>query len=141
VRKEIKALHVVIPLLAEDADWIENGLAPPLSASQVRGTGSAGVQAWPQREPSRRVDAAEKAVTSRKTGSALKRRSQARKLEPQPSDLPNPHRAENEACPGPDPGPFVYIGPTPDFGRRRPLLRQRRSWLLHLLYLAGDLRR
>jgi hypothetical protein len=50
VRKEIKALHVVIPLLAEDADWIENGLAPPLSASQVRGTGTAGVQAWPQRE-------------------------------------------------------------------------------------------
>ena len=27
VRKEIKALHFVIPLLAEDADWIEHGLA------------------------------------------------------------------------------------------------------------------
>jgi hypothetical protein len=24
VRKEIKALHLAIPLLAEDADWIEN---------------------------------------------------------------------------------------------------------------------
>jgi hypothetical protein len=50
VRKVIKALHVVIPLLAEDADWIENGLAPPLSASQVRGTGTAGVKPGPQRE-------------------------------------------------------------------------------------------
>jgi hypothetical protein len=29
VRKEIEALHFVIPLLAEEADWIENGLAPP----------------------------------------------------------------------------------------------------------------
>jgi len=38
VRTEIKALHLVIPLLAEDADWIENGLAPPLSVSQFRGT-------------------------------------------------------------------------------------------------------
>jgi hypothetical protein len=28
VRKEIEALHFVIPLLVEDADWIENGLAP-----------------------------------------------------------------------------------------------------------------
>ena len=25
VRREIEALHFVIPLLAEDADWIENG--------------------------------------------------------------------------------------------------------------------
>jgi hypothetical protein len=41
VRREIKALHFVIPLLAEDADWIENGLAPPLSVSQFRGTGTA----------------------------------------------------------------------------------------------------
>jgi hypothetical protein len=29
VRKKIEALHFVIPLLAEEADWIENGLAPP----------------------------------------------------------------------------------------------------------------
>jgi hypothetical protein len=50
VRKEIKALHLAIPLLAEDADWIENGLAPPLSVSQVRGTGIAGLQEWPRRE-------------------------------------------------------------------------------------------
>jgi hypothetical protein len=27
VRREIEALHFVIPLLAEDADWVENGLA------------------------------------------------------------------------------------------------------------------
>ncbi len=50
VQREIAALHVVIPLLADDADWIENGLAAPLSASQVRGTGTAGVQEWPRRE-------------------------------------------------------------------------------------------
>jgi hypothetical protein len=50
VRKEIEALQFVIPLLADDADWIENGLAAPLSASQVRGTGTAGVQEWPRRE-------------------------------------------------------------------------------------------
>ena len=41
VRREIKALRFVIPLLAEDADWIENGLALPPSASQFRGTGTA----------------------------------------------------------------------------------------------------
>ena len=27
LRTEIRALHFVIPLLAEDADWIEHGLA------------------------------------------------------------------------------------------------------------------
>ena len=37
VRKEIEALHFVIPLLAEEADWIENGLAPP----RFRATGTA----------------------------------------------------------------------------------------------------
>lgn len=41
VRREIEALQFVIPLLAEDADWIENGLAPPLSVSQFRGAGTA----------------------------------------------------------------------------------------------------
>jgi hypothetical protein len=50
VRKEIEALHLVIPLLAEHADWIENGLAAPPSASQFQGTGTAGVQEWPRRE-------------------------------------------------------------------------------------------
>ena len=40
VRKEIEALHLVIPLLAEDADWIENGLAPP----RFRASGTAGVR-------------------------------------------------------------------------------------------------
>jgi hypothetical protein len=34
VRKEIEALHFVIPLLAEDADWIEHGLASSPSVSQ-----------------------------------------------------------------------------------------------------------
>lgn len=43
VRKEIEALHFVIPLLAEDEDWIEGGLALPPSFSQVRGTGTTGV--------------------------------------------------------------------------------------------------
>jgi len=37
VRKEIAALHFVIPLLAEEADWIENGLAP----LRFRATGTA----------------------------------------------------------------------------------------------------
>lgn len=50
VRKEIEALHFVIPLLAEDADRIEHGLASPRSASQSRGTGTAGVQGWPRGE-------------------------------------------------------------------------------------------
>lgn len=40
VQKEIEALHFVIPLLAEEADWIENGLAPP----GFRATGTAGVR-------------------------------------------------------------------------------------------------
>ena len=31
VQKEIEALNFVIPLLAEDADWIEHGLAPSRS--------------------------------------------------------------------------------------------------------------
>ena len=42
VRKEIEALHVVIPLLADQA-WIESGLALPPPFSQVRGTGTTGV--------------------------------------------------------------------------------------------------
>ena len=29
LRNEIQALHLVIPLLAEDRDWVEHGLAPP----------------------------------------------------------------------------------------------------------------
>src|ERR1700694_5053481 len=37
-----------------------------------------------------------------------------------------------------NPGPSAYIGSTPDFRRHSPLLRQKRSWLLHLLYLTGD---
>ena len=52
VRQEIEALHFVLPLLAEDADWIEYGLAPP--NSQVRGTGTAGLKGWPRTEQTRR---------------------------------------------------------------------------------------
>jgi hypothetical protein len=29
VRKEIEALHLVIPLLAENRDFVEHGMAPP----------------------------------------------------------------------------------------------------------------
>jgi hypothetical protein len=43
VRREIDALHFVIPLLAEDAGPTEHGLAP-----EFRGTG---VQEWPRRQP------------------------------------------------------------------------------------------
>jgi hypothetical protein len=45
VRREIEALHSVIPLLVEDADRIEKGLALP--ASQFRETGIASAKAWP----------------------------------------------------------------------------------------------
>jgi len=50
VRKEIKALHCVIPLLAEGADWIEPGLASR-SVSQLGGTGTVGVKVQPRGEP------------------------------------------------------------------------------------------
>ena len=40
IQKEIEALNLVIPLLAEDADWIEDGLAPP----RFRATRTAGVR-------------------------------------------------------------------------------------------------
>lgn len=48
VRREIEALHFVIPLLAEDADWVELGLASPRSASQFRASGPAIAKAWPR---------------------------------------------------------------------------------------------
>jgi len=48
VRREIEALHFVIPLLVEDADRIETGLALP--ASQFRETGIASAKGWPRRE-------------------------------------------------------------------------------------------
>ncbi len=44
VQGQIDALHLVIPLLAEDADWIENGLALPVSK---RATGTESAKAWP----------------------------------------------------------------------------------------------
>jgi hypothetical protein len=35
VRKEVEALHLAIPLLVEDRDWVEHGLAaPPPSQSK-----------------------------------------------------------------------------------------------------------
>jgi hypothetical protein len=54
VRREIEALHLVIPLLAEDADWIDDWLALP--ASQFRGRGPASARGWPrsERQPARR---------------------------------------------------------------------------------------
>jgi hypothetical protein len=39
VRKEVEALHLAIPLLADDQDWVEHGLtSPPPSQSQWIGT-------------------------------------------------------------------------------------------------------
>jgi hypothetical protein len=48
VRREIEALHFVIPLLAENADWVENGLALP--GSHSRETGIATAKGWQRRE-------------------------------------------------------------------------------------------
>jgi hypothetical protein len=48
VRREIEALRFVVPLLAEDADWVEDGLASP--GSQSRETGIATAKGWQQRE-------------------------------------------------------------------------------------------
>ncbi len=48
VRREIEALHFVIPLLAENADWVENGLALP--GSHSRETPIATAKGWPWRE-------------------------------------------------------------------------------------------
>jgi hypothetical protein len=48
VRREIEALRFVIPLLAENADWVENGLVLP--GSHSRETGIASAKGWQQRE-------------------------------------------------------------------------------------------
>jgi hypothetical protein len=48
VRREIEALQFVIPLLAENADWVENGLALP--GSHSRETGIATAKGWQRRE-------------------------------------------------------------------------------------------
>jgi hypothetical protein len=37
VRRQIEALHFAIPLLAEDQDWIEHGMAPPQADRDSRG--------------------------------------------------------------------------------------------------------
>jgi hypothetical protein len=39
VRKEIEALHSVIPLLAENRDFVEHGMAPPPPRLKARTTG------------------------------------------------------------------------------------------------------
>lgn len=49
VRKEIKALRFVIPLLAEGTDWMEHRLASR-SISQLGGTETAGVKGPARRE-------------------------------------------------------------------------------------------
>jgi hypothetical protein len=43
LRKEIEALHLAIPLLAESRDWVEHGLAWPPPSSQSQGTGTSGL--------------------------------------------------------------------------------------------------
>ena len=48
VRRENEALRFVIPLLAENADWVEDGLASP--GSHSRETGIATAKGWQQRE-------------------------------------------------------------------------------------------
>jgi hypothetical protein len=48
VRREIEALHFVIPLLAENKDWVENGLALPGSHSRENGIATA--KEWQRRE-------------------------------------------------------------------------------------------
>jgi hypothetical protein len=37
VRRQIEALHFVIPMLAEDQDWVEHGMAPPQPERDSRG--------------------------------------------------------------------------------------------------------
>lgn len=48
VRREIEALRFVIPLLAEDEDWIEHGLTSPVL--QFRESGPARAKGWPRTE-------------------------------------------------------------------------------------------
>ena len=43
VRNEIEALHLAIPLLAENRDWVEHGVAWPPPSSQSQGTGTTGL--------------------------------------------------------------------------------------------------
>lgn len=50
VRRQIEALHLVIPLLAEDADRIEHRPVSLLSVSQFRGTATVGVKGWARGE-------------------------------------------------------------------------------------------
>ena len=55
VRKEIKALHFVIPLLAEDADRFEPGLASR-SVSPLGGSGTASVKGSHEENTNCRAD-------------------------------------------------------------------------------------
>jgi hypothetical protein len=48
VREEIEALHLAIPLLAENRDWVEHGLALPGSSSQSQETGTPPQRGEPQ---------------------------------------------------------------------------------------------
>jgi len=47
VQNEIEALHLVIPLLAEDGDRVQYGSTSPPLPSQFRGTGTAAEKGWP----------------------------------------------------------------------------------------------
>jgi hypothetical protein len=44
LRKEIEALHLVVPLLVEEGDWAENGLALVPSFLRSPGTGTTGLK-------------------------------------------------------------------------------------------------
>ncbi len=37
IRRQIEALHFVIPMLVEDQDWVEHGMAPPQAERNNRG--------------------------------------------------------------------------------------------------------
>ena len=43
LRKEIEALHLAIPVLAENRDWVERGLASRPPSSESQGTGTTGL--------------------------------------------------------------------------------------------------
>lgn len=47
VQKEIAALHSVIPLLAEDPNWVECEPVLPPSSAQFQGTGGKGGKSQP----------------------------------------------------------------------------------------------
>ncbi len=47
LRKEIEALHVVIPLLAEETDWADHGVASAPSFPRLQAAGTVDAKGWP----------------------------------------------------------------------------------------------